>query len=100
MIHSLLFVITLAFSSVYIHRHREAGGHCMPGKMATAPMTTEHNDVEQQPTGYNGQPPAAHPQQGDTNGQPPAAHPQQGETNGAPPAAVHQQRQQQPVATS
>jgi hypothetical protein len=89
MTYSLLFIITLAFSAVYLHRHRQAGGHCMPGKMATAPMTAEHKDVEQQPTEYNGQPPAAYPQQG--------------YTTGAPPAAVYQQPQQQyqqPVATS
>lgn len=28
--HSLLFVATLAFTAVYLHRHRKAGGHCMP----------------------------------------------------------------------
>lgn len=29
--YSLLFTITLVFTSIHLHRHRKAGGHCMPG---------------------------------------------------------------------
>jgi hypothetical protein len=27
---SVLFIVTLAFTAVYLHRHRTAGGHCVP----------------------------------------------------------------------
>lgn len=45
---SLLFVISLAITSVMLHRHRAAGLHCMPGShlektspaAAAAPQTT------------------------------------------------------------
>ncbi|CZR59003.1 uncharacterized protein PAC_08895 [Phialocephala subalpina] len=31
----LLFIATLAFTSVYLHRHRKAGGHCMPNSTSS-----------------------------------------------------------------
>ena len=27
---SVLFLVTLAFMGIYLYRHREAGGHCVP----------------------------------------------------------------------
>jgi len=51
----LLFIVTLVFTSLYLHRHRTAGGHCMPGTMGTASVRAEPKPVElhqneQQPT--------------------------------------------------
>ncbi|KAE8450133.1 hypothetical protein EG329_006914 [Mollisiaceae sp. DMI_Dod_QoI] len=37
----LLFTITLIFTSIHLHRHRKAGGHCMPG--SSAPTSTAMN---------------------------------------------------------
>ncbi|KAF8849191.1 hypothetical protein BDZ45DRAFT_559529, partial [Acephala macrosclerotiorum] len=37
----LLFVVTLAFTSVYLHRHRKAGGHCMPNSTSPSPAAVE-----------------------------------------------------------
>jgi len=53
----LLFVVTLVFTSIYLHRHRKAGGHCMPdspeaGAPALAPMQEQQiqQPVYAQPT--------------------------------------------------
>jgi len=52
----LLFVATLAITGIYLHRHREAGGHCMAGAMETGAVNEEPKPMElQQNSGYNGQ---------------------------------------------
>jgi hypothetical protein len=33
----ILFTVTLVFQSIYLHRHRKAGGHCMPTSASTVP---------------------------------------------------------------
>jgi hypothetical protein len=56
---SLLFAITLAITGVYLHRHRQAGGHCMPaGAMGTSGVNEEPKPMElQQNNGFNPQQP-------------------------------------------
>ncbi|OBT40519.1 hypothetical protein VE00_08992 [Pseudogymnoascus sp. WSF 3629] len=44
----ILFIVTLVITSIYLHRHRKAGGHCMPGALHTAPVTQEQKGVELQ----------------------------------------------------
>ncbi|KFZ18765.1 hypothetical protein V501_01012 [Pseudogymnoascus sp. VKM F-4519 (FW-2642)] len=51
----ILFIVTLVITSIYLHRHRKAGVHCMPGALDTAPVTQEQKGVElqgQQPQQY------------------------------------------------
>jgi len=67
----ILFVVTLVMTSIALHRHRRAGGHCMPGPVnpVAAPVTQEQKDVElqagvpthEQPATYN--PPPQNTQQ-------------------------------------
>jgi len=52
----ILFIITLVFTALALHRHRLNGGHCMPGRMGTGPNTTAaKTDVELQQQQHNGQ---------------------------------------------
>ncbi|RFU32237.1 hypothetical protein B7463_g4113, partial [Scytalidium lignicola] len=44
----ILFVITLVIFSIRLHRHRQAGGHCMPGPSAAAAEAVEPKPQEQQ----------------------------------------------------
>jgi len=49
----ILFVITLVITSIHLHRHRKAGGHCTTGALNTAPagaapVTQERKDLELQ----------------------------------------------------
>jgi hypothetical protein len=38
--HSALFIASLVFVSLQLHRHRKEGGHCQPGSLQTAPPPT------------------------------------------------------------
>jgi len=51
----LLFGITLAFVGLSLHRHRTAGGHCMPGQARTTgnEISVESKPVELQPAQPN-----------------------------------------------
>jgi len=52
----LLFIATLAITGVFLHRHRTAGGHCMPGSFAGGAANAEPKPVElQQNSGSDGQ---------------------------------------------
>jgi hypothetical protein len=33
---SIFFIVTLVMTSVWLHRHRKAGGHCTPGRVAAS----------------------------------------------------------------
>ena len=61
---SILFIVTLVFTSIHLHRHRKAGGHSMPGRQNTTTTGASYDSkpVEMQPN--NGQQPsyAAQPQ--------------------------------------
>jgi hypothetical protein len=35
--NSIFFIVTLVMTSVWLHRHRKAGGHCTPARAAGAP---------------------------------------------------------------
>lgn len=61
----ILFIITLVFTSIALHRHRKAGGHCMPNSVNTGgPVTHEQKDVELQGQGqYAPQAQQTQPQQ-------------------------------------
>ncbi|KUJ20106.1 uncharacterized protein LY89DRAFT_549354, partial [Mollisia scopiformis] len=37
----ILFVKTLIWTSIYLHKHRKAGGHCMPNSKTTEPAHVE-----------------------------------------------------------
>ncbi|KAG4030367.1 hypothetical protein MFRU_012g01070 [Monilinia fructicola] len=64
----VLFVVTLVILSIRLHRHRKAGGHCVPGGAAprrndieTKPQRNTVTTAEQtQPEVYH--PPVSHPQ--------------------------------------
>lgn len=53
----VLFVKTLVYTSIYLHRHRKAGGHCMPSN-PNAPVA-----VQQQPAPVQQTQPVYQPQQ-------------------------------------
>jgi len=44
----ILFIITLVIFSIHLHRHRAAGGHCMPNSANTNNITTEPKNYEMQ----------------------------------------------------
>jgi hypothetical protein len=96
--HSILFIVTLVITSIYLHRHRKAGGHSTTNALNTAPapVTNEQKDVELQAN--NGQQPtyAANGQQltyAANTQQPPSAPNGQQPTYYAPP-------QEQQVSTA
>lgn len=39
---SIFFIVTLVMTSVWLHRHRTAGGHCTPARAAAGPALAEH----------------------------------------------------------
>jgi len=51
----VLFVATLVITALWLHRHRQAGGHCIPNAGTTGGITGEPKGVElqQPPEGYN-----------------------------------------------
>ncbi|RDW80156.1 hypothetical protein BP6252_04794 [Coleophoma cylindrospora] len=55
-IEFVLFVVTLVVTSIHLHRHRKAGGHCVP---ASGPATTfdETKPAEQLPAQHQAQMP-------------------------------------------
>lgn len=57
----IMFIVTLVITAIHVHRHRKAGGHCMPNSVRTGPVTHEQKDVELQ--GGHGQQQAFYPQQ-------------------------------------
>jgi hypothetical protein len=47
MIRSGLFVATLVFTSIGLHRHRKAGGHCMPNSDVGNAQAEPQNETAQ-----------------------------------------------------
>jgi len=55
----LLFIATLAITGIYLHRHRTAGGHCMPGAVGGEAGVHEESkptELQQQQPVYQQQP--------------------------------------------
>lgn len=53
---SIFFIITLVMTSVWLHRHRKAGGHCTPARAAAGPGPAPYeaknaNEMPVQPQG-------------------------------------------------
>jgi hypothetical protein len=46
---SILFVVTLVMTSIGLHRHRLAGGHCMSGRSAVPSPAAAKNEMPGQP---------------------------------------------------
>jgi len=44
----ILFIVTLVITSIYLHRHRKAGGHSSAYATQASPVTQEQKDVELQ----------------------------------------------------
>ena len=49
---SIFFIVTLVMTSVWLHRHRNAGGHCTPARAAAGPAPAEgKTEMPVQPQG-------------------------------------------------
>jgi hypothetical protein len=46
MVNSIFFVVTLVMTAIGLHRHRQAGKHCLPGRSAAA-LTEAKNEMPQ-----------------------------------------------------
>jgi hypothetical protein len=46
MMNSIFFVVTLVMTAIGLHRHRQAGRHCLPVRSATA-LTEAKNEMPQ-----------------------------------------------------
>jgi hypothetical protein len=53
---SIFFIVTLVITSVWLHRHRKAGGHCTPGRVAAASQNGQKTEL---PGGQQGEYPVA-----------------------------------------